>query len=700
MNLFQKMLGIKNIQISRKGITVSRFSSNAFQQYGTNTYGALASKDFLSEYKNWVFACVTARSEEVGNIQLKLFQGDKELMDHPVLDLLYAVNPQTTKHMLFEHTQSFKDLYGNCFWFLARANNGKGDIHAIYVLRPDRVRIVVDKTNPLLVSGYLYRQPDGQSIAFAPNEILHHKNFNPNAPHPFPHLGMGIVEAASYAIDTDNEARKWNLNFFRNGARPEGVLITDGEGASDAADQKRLREEWDEEYGGSDNSHKIAVLSGGLKYQKVADSATDMDFNAGRSFNRDEILALFRVPKSIIGITDDVNRANADASVYIFALRTIKPLMQKIVDTLNEFLLPEYGTGLHFEFVSPVPEDLAAKSAYYTAGYNVWLSRNDIRRAEGLLPTENGDNMYISNTVTQNDAAPVPEAQKAIKAPAEKKAKRNKTIAEEKVDQFMSNKFEVKAVKSLAPDDKQAAIADWNTRMANTDSFKKSMKSFFAKQEKEVQANLKTSMRGLKPREFVLKDLGDDVVFDPANALSSGISLVTPYIKQWLLEGGNAGDKLAQGSGFDAGTKPLESFLTDRAKYFSDSVNGTTKDDLIASIQEGISQTESLDQISQRISDVYGLAKGYRTDMIARTEVAASSNFGAVQAYVQAGVTQHEWVVVDPQDDDCIENDGAIVDIGDEFPSGDTEAPIHPNCQCTTVPVFGDGTTSDDSEED
>lgn len=695
MNLFQKMLGIKNIQISKKGITISRFSSNAFQQYGTNTYGPLANKDFMLEYKNWVFACVTARSEEVGNIKLRLFKGDKEIIDHPVLTLLNAVNPQTTKHQLFEYTQSFKDLNGNAFWFLARNDTGKGDIQAIYLLRPDRVRIVLDKQNPLLIQGYLYRQPDGQTVAFAPNEILHHKNFNPTNNFPFPGMGMGIVEAASYAIDTDNEARKWNLNFFRNGARPEGVLITDGEGASDAADQKRLREEWDEEYGGSDNAHKIAVLSGGLKYQKVADSATDMDFNAGRLFNRDEILSLFRVPKSIIGITDDVNRANAEASIYVFALRTITPLMQKIVDTLNEFLLPEYSDDLKFAFVSPVPEDQVAKSALYSAAYNNWMSRNDIRRAEGLEPTENGDKMYIQGTLVENDASPVPEISKHFEQPKIAKSKdkkvESKSIAEQKIEEFMSKKFEVKSDrKSMTDENKNAHIDGWKKRMDDTGVFRKDIKSYFSKQEKEVQSNLKTSMRGLKPKEFVLKDLSDDVLFNEDYALKTSIDLITPYIKQWLLDGGNAGNAAAQGSGFDAGTKPLQDFLAQRSKFFSDSINGTTKDDLLSSIQEGISQSESLDQLSQRISDVYGIAKGSRTDMIARTEVAASSNFGAVQAYKQAGVTKQQWIVVDPEDEDCLENDGVIVDIGDEFPSGDTEAPIHPNCQCTTVPVFDD----------
>jgi hypothetical protein len=29
--------------------------------------------------------------------------------------------------------------------------------------------------------------------------------------------------------------------------------------------------------------------------------------------------------------------------------------------------------------------------------------------------------------------------------------------------------------------------------------------------------------------------------------------------------------------------------------------------------------------------------------------------------------------------------------LGDEFPSGDTEPPVHPNCRCTILPVIDEG---------
>ena len=110
---------------------------------------AVFRQDFLQQYKNFVFACVQARAEEVGNIEFELFNGDEEVDQHEVLDLLNKPNPYMTRHDFLMAHQAFLDLDGNSFWFLSRANNGKGAITEIYLLRPDRVAIVPSKTNPL-----------------------------------------------------------------------------------------------------------------------------------------------------------------------------------------------------------------------------------------------------------------------------------------------------------------------------------------------------------------------------------------------------------------------------------------------------------------------------------------------------------------------------------------------------------------------
>ena len=672
---------------------------------GINELLGNRNRKFLDEYRNWVFACVQARAEDVGNIELELKQGDIEVEKHELLSLLDAVNPTMTKQDLFFGTQAYLDLDGNAFWFLARDGKGKGTIREIWLLRPDRVSIIADKQNPLFVKGYVFKQADGQKIPFEPNQILHFKNFNPLGEFPFPHRGTGVVEAAAWSIDTDNEARQWNFNFFKNSARPDGVVEKDGEIGED--EYNRLKADFEQQHRGTMNAHKVLILTNGLQWKELSRSQKEMDFIEQRRMSRDEILAMFRTPKSVIGIVEDVNRANAEASNYIFALRTIDPLMKKIVTTLNEFLVPEFGDNLKLSYESPVPEDRVQELAEFTAGVDKWLTRNEIRKEEGLPPIKGGDALYgqfanvpigeVDDTTEDNiededDNEDDNEKGGQVVYTIAKEADPVDAIVKGKVEEFVSKlptaKGKKKALRKIEMEVKTAYIGQWKAMFdANEKPLLKSLKKFFDKQKKEVLANLKREMKTATKEQKAASV--DDILFDEADALDAGISLITPYLRTYIEQsGGQATDLVGAGNLFDTTTPSIAKFVEDRAAYFAKTINETTYSSLVDTLKEGTAAGDDLNALAERVAGVYDQAVDFRSVMIARTEVSASANFGAMEAYDQAGVENVEWAVVNPDDEDCLMNDGAVVGIGEAFPSGDDQPPIHPNCECTTLPVF------------
>jgi len=646
--------------------------------------GGGAERKYLQEYRNWVYACVQARSEEVGNIQLRLLKDGEEVPESELVDLIHGVNPSMTKSQLFEATQAFLDLDGNAFWFLARDAKGKGKIREIWPLRPDHVTIMQSKTNPLQVEGYVY-QSGANKVVLAPNEILHFKNFNPLGEHPFPHRGMGIVEAASWSIDTDNEARQWNFSFFKNSAKPDGVLVKEGAGAMSQDEYQRLKEQLNQEHRGTLNAHKTMVLSGGLKWQEISRSQKEMDFVEQRRFSRDEILALFRVPKSVLGIVEDVNRANAEASNYIFALRTVKPLMEQIVETLNEFLVPEFGEGLELTFDSPVPEDRIQIVAEYTAGLDKWLTRNEIRKLEGLPPSENGDTIFGPLAFQPIDH--VTEEKSAPRSAEKKSGTKSGNVIAEIVSKFNEKKEPEKnqlselAVKNYVEIWKKAFEVE-------TEPLRKKIDIFLAAQEKEVQKNIREELKGIEVKEYQFK-AAEDFLFDEDEAIEAGINLITPNLRRYVRQAGDQAFLLTGAEGaFDPSNPNTEKFIKERAKEFSETFNETTAKRLLDQVKEGLEKNETTEELSERVSQFYEGEQDFRSERAARTEVSASSNFAAQEAYQQAGAEKMQWIVVDPQDEDCISNEGEIVDIGDEFPSGDKFPPVHPQCVCTVLPVF------------
>lgn len=381
------------------------------------------SEDYLKECKSWVHACIAAIADEIATIKLHLYRrtakGVEEVPEHELLDLLYKVNDYTTK---FDHwwlTQEYLELTGEAPWLLDRTGE-KGKPVAIYLLRPDKLTIKFDKEK--IIGKYVYDVGMGKKEEFEPEDIILIKYPNPLRPF----RGMGTLEAASRTVNLDKYAEEWNVNFFFNAARPDGILTTDQKLNSDQ--REILKKMWNKQFRGLGKNAKLVILESGLTYSQMQLSQKDMDFLEQQKFSASKILSIFRVPKSILGMTEDVNRANAETAAYTFARWTIKPKMTRITEQLNEFLIPMYGDDLFLDFEDPVPENIEMKINKYkeALGPSGWMSVNEVREIEGLKLVEGGDGIYrpMANV-------PVGEVQKQIFLPVKKGGKKKKEYREQ-----------------------------------------------------------------------------------------------------------------------------------------------------------------------------------------------------------------------------------------------------------------------------
>ena len=186
-------------------------------------------------------------------------------------------------------------------------------------------------------------------------------------------------------------------NFFRNSAEPGGI-IEFPQGLQDA-DFERLAERWRFQHQGVANAHRVAILERGTwKDRKL--TQRDMQFEQLRRFERDQILGAFGMPLAIMGITESVNRANAEAAEVMYARWLVRPRLMRIRSALNERLLKLYpdGDNLFFDFVDPVPMNRLETIQEGQMGYsNQILTLNEARARFGADPVEDADEVPISN---------------------------------------------------------------------------------------------------------------------------------------------------------------------------------------------------------------------------------------------------------------------------------------------------------------
>ena len=97
----------------------------------------------------------------------------------------------------------------------------------------------------------------------------------------------------------------------------------------------------------------------------------DMDFaRPADDVSRDIIREALRMHKVMTGVTDDVNRANAQTGEEVFANWWIEPRLHRWRDVLNYQFLPLFGTtgqGVEFDYVFPMPRNREQDNAELTA---------------------------------------------------------------------------------------------------------------------------------------------------------------------------------------------------------------------------------------------------------------------------------------------------------------------------------------------
>jgi hypothetical protein len=122
----------------------------------------------------------------------------------------------------------------------------------------------------------------------------------------------------------------------------------------------------------------------------------------------------------------------------------------------------------------------------------------------------------------------------------------------------------------------------------------------------------------------------------------------------------------------------------DADSYFK-KFNKETIENLGTALSDSIAA--GLDAESAAVMIGRHVASPSRALTIAITEQNRAMSFGSIQRYKEAELEKMEWHVSDPCDK-CAKNAGVEVEIGQSFPTGNTQPPAHPHCRCVLLPVI------------
>lgn len=346
--------------------------------------------------KNPRMAVIDKISSDLSYVPGKLYRikedGEKqEIRKHPFLDFWARPNPlyEFTASALWKLQNDFLLLKGEGFFIIERFENGYPA--ELWPVPPHWVQMTPYQGFPF----YRVRVTDGSVMDVSVDDMFIMRDLNPLDPY---RRGLGQAEAIADEIETDEYAAKFQKKFFYNDATP-GIFIN-LPGANDEQ-VNRFLARWKERFQGVRNSHAPAVLGGPkdtpATVVKVSDNMKDLDMVNGRTFIRDAVMEHFGMPREIMGITQNSNRATAEAARYIYATNVLTPRLMNRQDAINLQLLPAYGDNLVWEYDDIIPKDKEfEKDVAYNAWNNGLITKNEAREKLDMEPAPKG-NVYKMN---------------------------------------------------------------------------------------------------------------------------------------------------------------------------------------------------------------------------------------------------------------------------------------------------------------
>ncbi len=305
--------------------------------------------------------------------------------EHPALSVWDRPNDFFTTQEFVETEEQHVDLTGEGWWVVVKLG---GRPIELWPVRPDRMLPIPHPTK--FLAGYVYLGPDGERVPLGLDEVIQVRVPNPMDPF----RGMGAVQSILIDLDSSRYSAEWNRNFFLNGAEPGGIIELPT--SLDDTEFEQLRRRWNEQHRGVTNAHRVALLELG-KWVDRKFTQRDMQFAELRNVSREVIREAFGIHGHKLGLSESVNRANADAADVTYAKDQTIPRLARFRQALNKDFLklfgPSMGKGYEFVHGDPVPQDEAAanaerdsKTAAYKTLTDAGVEPEDAATVVGLPP--------------------------------------------------------------------------------------------------------------------------------------------------------------------------------------------------------------------------------------------------------------------------------------------------------------------------
>jgi HK97 family phage portal protein len=351
-------------------------------------------EDALSHPTFW--ACVTLIASDVAKCRPKLVREDADGIETEVDNPAYSPVLRRPNHY-----QNRIQFY--IYWILSKLCRGaaialkerdaRGVITALYLLDPTRVRPMVTPSGDV----YYALQQDvlagvtEASVLVPAREIIADIAFAPYHPLCWVSPIYACGHATMQSLTIINNATR----LFKRGLPSGGILTAPGNIGPD--DAKKLEDWWTANYTGEENIGKVAVLGGGLKFEKpTAMSFVDAQLIEQLKWDDEKICAVLHVPPYKVSVGPIPSYNNVEALGQEYYGDCLQIHFESLELCLTEGLELKTGYEVEFDLDALNRMDSVQKMEAATKGVVGGVySPNEARAKFNLKPVKGGDTPYL-----------------------------------------------------------------------------------------------------------------------------------------------------------------------------------------------------------------------------------------------------------------------------------------------------------------
>ena len=608
---------------------------------------SIRNDEYVKFFIGWQYAAITAIADSVSSLNYRLADKNDSDLDNEYMSYI-------TPELLWNITTFMKLCWTAYLWKISLNNKPLW----LSILLPWYIEPVIDVSWNLVSWNYSW---SWVSISLSVDEVLVFAEFNPYQRYPYITRWYSPLQAIAMTIRWENEIEDWNYSLLTNDVPPGMILTTDQ--PLTAEQVWSIKENREKNHTWARNVWKLAILPFGIKPNSIQASPKEMEFISQQSRDRDKILAIYKVPKAVLGIWEWVNVWNVKAFNQIYASRCIEPLTKKIARVFNDKLFNWIWT---FEFLNVLPSDEDAVREHYLSW---WITRNEYRLELWYKPIKWWDVFYDwteAEIDVKNNTNVVNSYWVNYKSIVNKHIKWT--------EEWMIDRWE-----------RKQKVYSWYEK-----ELRKSFLNIFDKEEKDImkefekngywksisykELRLKLNKRYYAVYQLYLKDVVREIVKS-----------------EW----DRALDELDSNKAFQYNEKVAKK-VKDMITQIAKEVDSVTDNNLLNAIWKATDEWLSPSEIKDAIQWVFEDLKTERLDKIIRTESIRYWTYAEQEAWKQSWVVKYKqrWTALDERTcKECWELHGKKIPLNEKFMKDDNYwdviwSPLHPNCRCDMIPCI------------